>query len=433
MNFLLTLLAFTPLVFTGSVFFSYTSDKALFIRAIVSLVSVWFLIRLIHNEHFREKTLARLRLLSRNPVFLSVAAFFFFFVVSGIFAVDTFSAFFGTVERGEGVVGTLFFFGFFLFAALLFQKKEWLWFFKFTLLTSIILFIHAVTQVMAGIDRPYSLAGNSNFLSAYFLFPLLAAAIVFLDGRKQKSLFWRATAPVVAVTSFLGVFLANSRGVIVGMAIGVLSVLGYAAFSRDGGQKAVRAQKWSRVLLIGVVLLFGVFAMTKQSAVWQEIPALSRLVNVSLTADSTAGRLYHFKVALTAMDPAKNGLKRFFFGWGPENYFIVANTYYDPHQYSLYEYSLYDRVHNQVLDVFVASGLLGLLSSLAIWFFVFRFLFSGRLDFGSRSALLFFGIAYFIQNLFGFESLTTSIPFFAFLAFVIFLALPSHAPHDERT
>src|SRR5438045_2480100 len=113
MIFLLYLLALTPLVFSSSSFFPAISAKTVFIRLIIASVSCWFFIALFVQKSFREKVMTRLQLLMKNRIFVSVCAYFGFLIISTLLAVDRFSAFFGTLDRSEGLVGMLFFFGFF--------------------------------------------------------------------------------------------------------------------------------------------------------------------------------------------------------------------------------------------------------------------------------------------------------------------------------
>lgn len=431
MSLLLYLLALTPLVFTGRGILPYISDKLLFIRFIISLVSIWFFIQLLVYRPFQEKIASRLRLLSHKGLFLSICGYFFFFVLAGVLAVDKFSAFFGTVARGEGIVGMIFFFGFFLFALLLFVKKDWLWFFRISLIVSIILFIYQFIQFLGGTDRPSSFIGNPIFVSVYFLFALFAAAIVYTSAEPSNpkiNNIWPIIAWISVVLSLAGIIVANSRGVILGLIAGILTALFYLAVSN------IKWRKLSLTILGVAIVLSGIFWFTKDTLVWQRVPILNRFVStLSANPDpATRSRFNDYKIALRAINPSANGYKKFLIGWGPENFPVAFNTYFDPQNDIVYDPHLSDRVHNQILNTFVTTGLLGLLSYLVIWLFAFMTILRSRAGIFSsnrgiflRLAMIFFGIAYFVQNLFAFDGLTNHIPFFVFLGFILYMELES--------
>ena len=153
---LLYALAFTPLIVTKSLFFPFISGKSIFIRLVVTLVAVGFA-WLVFKERGSEdrgsasadrgQTSIRMRKLLKNKVFWFVGAFMVLMIISTLFAVNPYRAFFGDTERAEGLVTMLFLFGFFVFASLLFERKNWLMFFKLTLISGAVLFIHELVQL----------------------------------------------------------------------------------------------------------------------------------------------------------------------------------------------------------------------------------------------------------------------------------------------
>ena len=68
------------------------------------------------------------------------------------------------------------------------------------------------------------------------------------------------------------------------------------------------------------------------------------------------------------------------------------------------------------------QGIFGLIFYLLVWFFLFKAAWKGD-EIVYRAPLLFFGVSYFVQNLFAFDATVTYIPLFAILAFLIFLQL----------
>src|SRR3989339_258600 len=147
-------LTLTPLIVDKSVFAPYVSGESIFIRGVLVIVSILFIINFFYKKEFREGIVEKVKKIIRNPLFLSISVFIFITMVSAIFAVDKYGAFWGNLERAEGLVGLAFFFSFFVFSLLIFEKKDWLWFFKLSLFTSLILLGKEFTEFFSGIVRP---------------------------------------------------------------------------------------------------------------------------------------------------------------------------------------------------------------------------------------------------------------------------------------
>ena len=102
-------------------------------------------------------------------------------------------------------------------------------------------------------------------------------------------------------------------------------------------------------------------------------------------------------------------------------YKIVFDKHSTP-QMLLYTFQGFDRVHNKILDVGVMSGILGLLSYFFIFFALFytliKILFQRKIDFQLVGAIMALFIAYFVNNLFLFDTLNSYILFFLMIGFV---------------
>ncbi len=126
----------------------------------------------------------------------------------------------------------------------------------------------------------------------------------------------------------------------------------------------------------------------------------------------------------------KGGLKKFIFGWGPDNYLAAFYAHGDQKIYFL-DAAPFDRAHNQVFDVLVMNGVIGFLAYLSIWFFILKHIFFEKQFSVERLLLAFFTAAYFVQNLSVFDNMTTYIPLFIFLAYTVFLSV-NHYDHHGR-
>jgi tetratricopeptide (TPR) repeat protein len=120
--------------------------------------------------------------------------------------------------------------------------------------------------------------------------------------------------------------------------------------------------------------------------------------------------------------------ERFWLGWGQENFNIPFAKHFDP-SLPLSIDVWYDRVHNIVLDTAVASGALGLVSYLGVFgvaFFSLARIFAKVTDnknvFFPLGAIVVLA-AYFAQNIWVFDMISSYMMFFLSLAFANFLII----------
>jgi O-antigen ligase len=449
------MLAFTPLIVwnTNSVFFPYVTTKNIFMRAFLVLTSILFIIYFFYAKEFREEIIQKVNKFIKHPLVISIFAFIFILIISTIFAVDKYSAFWGNIERAEGLVGIIYFFAFFVFSLLVFEKKDWLLFFKLSLFTSFVLLFREFWQFLSGVVRPGSLADNPTFLAGYLLFSIACSLIVFNDGVPLETtrarsggsslMGWKIFSIIILILSVLGIFIAETRGTILGLAVGIVAILIYGIFKgKEINFWKFNLRKISIIILCFLAIFSLIFISTRKNEIWQKVPGFSRVSVVSEGDATTATRLLLEKLSMQAVNPTQNGFSKFLVGWGPENFGLAYGKYINPRQFN-YETSWFDRAHNELLDRLVMNGVLGLIAYLAIWFFFFKSIFKKReiiLPLNSYEknkqaslpqeqfsllhvGLLFFGISFLVHLLFIFDQITTSIPFFAVLSFATYLAI----------
>lgn len=416
-------LAFVPLIVNTSVFFPFIFGKTLMIRIFISLVSLLFTVHLFANEEFRAEMGGKLKRSIKNPLFISTTALIAIMAVGSYFAVTPFRAFFGDVERGEGLLGWLYFYGFFIYSLFIFEKKDWAMFFKLNLVTAAILFIKEVAEYAGPGSRPGSFTGNPEFLASYFLFTIFASLIGYYYSDKKKEPVWRVFSLLSVVISFVGLFMTETRGAMLGLVAGLFLLIVYGFFHGRSvhvwGRATLRAV--SMWLLIAMIAVGGVFFATKSNSVWQKIPGFARVAQFSFSGQTVQTRLISAGVSIKAIDPTTNGWERALLGWGQENFSVAYNTHYNPLYYHL-EHTWFDRAHNKIMDVAVMEGLLGLLAYLAIWASIAWFVFKKKGFSFDMMLVLFFAGAYFVNLLFLFDQITTAIPLFAFFGFVVYVA-----------
>jgi len=428
LKWLLFSLAFVPLLVNYDTLFPFIFTKTLLIRGAVTLFWVFFAVWFFTRKDEAKKTLDVNWRFIKNPLYLLTSLYIFLMLLSTVFAVDWYRAFFGDIERGEGFLGMLHFFGFFVAALMVFKKSDWATFFKFNLITGAILLVDSIGEIVSGeLNRAQSFVGNPTFTAGYFLFVILSALLAF--KMTKDSIGWRIFSFAMIFGGMVGVFLTGTRGAILGLAAGIIVAILYFAVkgkseTLDLGFLKTDLQKASIILLVLAFLTVGGFAATRESALWQNIPGLNRFADITLQDNTVQTRLISAGVSLNAINPVDNGVHRFLLGYGWENFNVAYNKYFNP-EYMRYEALWFDRAHNKLMDVLVMNGVLGLLAYLAAWLAVLYLAFRRIEDKQIAASLLFFGTAFFIQNLFVFDQISTYIPFFAFLGFTVFASSES--------
>ena len=420
-------LAFVPLIIAESVFFPFIFGKVVMIRVFVALVSMLFAVHIIANAEFRKGVYGKLKLIAKNPLFVTTTAFVALSVVSTIFAANPFRAFFGDVERGEGLIGLLYFYGFFVYSLLVFEKKDWIWFFRLNLFTGVALLTKAVAEVGEGAVRPGSFTGNPAFLGGYFLFVVFAALVSFYYSKKDP--VWKFFSAAMLPLGVIGLFLTQTRSAMAGLVVGALALIVYGALHGKAIMlwKGFSLRNVAFATLAAMVLIGGIFVATKNDPLWQRVPGFNRIAHFTLMDATVQTRLISLGVSRNAIDPGKNGMQKFLIGWGPENFSIAYNKYYNP-EYYRYEHTWFDRAHNKLMDVAVMNGILGLLAYVGIWLSVAWLVFRKKGFSFDMMAALFFGGAFFFNLLFVFDQVSTIIPLFAFFAFLAYVSTMEDRP-----
>lgn len=416
---LLLLSVLYPFVSVPS-FFPTVMGENFFIRGCVVLVSMLFSIYVLYSEKERDLIIQKIQESIKNPLVISVCVFVCLSAISTIFAVDTYSAFWGTIERLGGFAGLFYFFCLFVFIFLIFEREDWFLFFKAHIVVSTIVFSREIIELLGGLTRPSSFLGNPTLLAGYFLFSLFCALAVLSETENK---FWKYFTLMTCVLSVVGIFMTQTRGTLVGLVVAGVSVLGYILIRGKGvTYRGVNLREFAGIMLCIVFVFSLIFISTRKNDIWQKVPGLSRIALISGEDATTQTRLIVSKLSLQAVNPLNEGIKKLLIGWGPENFSLAYATYFNPKQFD-YKVEWFDRSHNKLLDVLVMTGLLGLLAYLSIFFFFFRSIFRNREFSLLQGALLFFGVSLFVHLLFIFDDVAVSVSLYAILAFSLFLQM----------
>ena len=455
-KFLLFITALTPFIVLSKIPFSFVLGKILFYRSIIEIALILFLIYLLLSASRRIETLKLLNFGTfKHLNFLYVFLFLFLIslIISTVFAVNPYRAFWGDLERGEGLFGFLHFFAFLTMAVAVFEKKDWQNFFKISLGVGFILIFYAFLQyfgiknfpfMFESEQRPLSFIGNPAFLATHMFFLMMSAVIIFHNSlfiihNSILKKFWRYFSLLIIILSVATIFITATRGAILGLGTGIFFLLIYFAINpvrnssgalnpaaeqrgtiSNGVKKPLTFKLLNRrlisIILLSLIIIFsGTFWLTRQNQFWQDIPGLNRLAKTAIfdvNDTSTQFRLITWKLSWDAFK------EKPILGWGIENFLVAYEKHYNP-DYAIYGESWMDRAHNKIFDVLVMQGIFGLLTYFGIFGAVFYLLFKKVGGFISITLATLIG-GYFIQNLFVMDQIISDIMFFAILGYLIF-------------
>lgn len=395
----LFLLALTPLVLYRP-FFHYPASTKAFFFFVVAEVVLFLLVWLFASRPAWRP--------ARGSV--SVAFFLFILVLAAatLFGVDPSMSFWSMPGRMTGLLLYLHLaIVYVAMIAVLRDERAWRTFFAVQVLSGLIIaLLHFFPQLAGEIlvqEAGGSTLGNSSVLGAYLLF-CIALAVVLATWPSTKRLargFWTVSAFVFFVT----LFSTDAHAAQASIALG--AILGVALFSmRRTSLPWKRTGRTLAALLVVSSMTVAILTFVPRS------PVHEAFVDIG---DPT--RFVIWDIAL------KGILERPLLGWGPENFSTVFLQHYNPclNSPACGPGSWADRAHNIVLDTTAGSGVLGLLAYLAVFIVAMVALWRRRSASLNEDAitvsLISLLVAYFVQNLTGFDSLVSLWMWVIVLAF----------------
>lgn len=394
------LVLFAPLIVNTRFFFPFVAPKTIFFRIIVEILLAAYLFLVISHKHYRPKI---------NALTIAIALFLGVFILASFTGVNFERSFWSTNERMTGIWTMLHLFAFFIILSSVFKKREdW----EKVLGVSIIVGVLLSLYILKGNEistRGGGTIGNTSFMAAYLLFDIFFAIILFLSKRGR----WQIFSGVSLAIMLPVLFTSSANGAIISFYGGLFLLgLGYLIFSQK------KLLKRLALAVVLVLIILGIF-----SAIFQPLFLKDKIENT----------LKEMKPRLVVWEKGLKGFQeRPILGWGPENFNVVFNKYFNPCMF-LSECGSeiwFDRTHNIVFDTLVATGIIGLLAYLSIFgIAVHRLLKTLSKLVEKKNIFIPLGIAvllivYFFQNLLVFDMINTYLMFFLSLAFVNFLIHP---------
>jgi O-antigen ligase len=397
---------FIALLYIQGFFFPFIITKTIFFRALVIIASAMYLFLLwLDYARYRPRV---------NTAFVLVAGFFVINLAAAIFGLDFYKSFWSNFERMEGLSG-LIFLVLYLFFLINFlpDARDWRIYLRLTALVGLLGALYGLFQRFnllsvfeAGASRTAGTLGNAAFFAGFLLLSLGLTLYYYLSEDDKK---YRVAALLAAVIELFVLMLTQTRGALLGLAVGLIAYLILNTVFSAG-----RLRKYSAVVLAILMIAAAAAYIERGRLAKSDIELVRRLATISLADPTVKNRLLVWQMAIGSFKEHP------ILGVGMENFDAVYNKYYTP---AISE-DWFDRTHNIYLDQLSAAGVLGLASYLSILGWLFYLLFKKRkIEYQAFAILTSLLVAYAIHNFFVFDVLTTAIFYFLLIGLISFRQL----------
>lgn len=393
----------TPAVLIKDYFFPFVVPKTIYFRIIVDIMFMAYVLLAISNPKYRPKI---------TPLTATIALFIGVGILASVLGVNFQRSFWSVFERMTGILTFLHLFVFFIILTSCFkERKYWERFLAFSIMVGLYICFYAWTAKTVN-ARGGGTVGNTSFMASYLIFNIFFTIILFFT----KGNWWKIFAAIALMILLAGILVsiepsdAAKLALTVGAFVLGFSYLMFYLFSSGKTWMKKLAFFIILFLVLGMLLALQIgFVKNKIIGIWGSSSLQSRMVIWNIAIHGWQDRPL--------------------LGWGLENFYRPYAKYFDP-QLPLTRDLWYDRAHNVVFDTLVDSGILGLISYFLIYivavFSLLRILpkVSERKNLFFPLGLISLLAAYFVQNLFNFDMISSYMTFFFTLAVTHFLIYP---------
>ncbi len=369
-RFFLFLVPLSIVVVSNGTLFPFIVGKYAVFRGLTDLALIFFLLGVIFDSVEWPAVKERILKVIKNPLVIAISVFVVAFLLACFFGYDPAASFWANFERGEGGLQIITLYIFFLLTLFLFRREgDWRKLLKVSLIAAVLMIAYGVLaalNVQGFIGVPLNFAnrfegslGNPEYVAPYLTFSIFFALYFFLY-EKKRSVKWFLGGLIALLFAFF--VMSQTRGAFGGLAAGIIAFLLYMAFAQGG-----KWRKWGLTFLVVCLLAGSTGIYFRKSEFVQKLPG-GRFFDISLS--QITPRLLTWGTALRGFEA------RPIFGWGPENFAVVFDKYFNPAIYnSPNAQTWFDRAHDVFLDYAAETGAVGLLSYLGVLatFFVVLF------------------------------------------------------------
>ena len=238
---------------------------------------------------------------------------------TSIFGTHFYNSFFATLERLQGVVYWLFLLVYILLLKFYFRtSKDWMAFFKITILVSFVASIYAILQKFSlidvfhsGIDRAEGTLGNAAFLGSYLLLAVILGFWLFL---REQNKIWKYSILIINLFNIFVLYLTLTRSALLALLVffTVWIFTGASSFSR-------KYKMISRGVLALMLILVVLSIIFRDYLANLDNDIINRLFVISLDSPVIKNRLLVWQGAL------QNIGNYFWLGLGMNNFDVLFN------------------------------------------------------------------------------------------------------------
>ena len=354
--FLLMASLLVPIIVPSGFFFPYVAPRNIFFRVVAELGAVALVWALCFGSEELD--------LRYEPIFWALVAFVSAALLSALFSPARDHSLYGDFERMGGVWSWLHLALFFLLLRTL-RDQEWSWVLNGALIVSIVVSVSTILEhsTIASAARlsssmlsaSSSTVGNSGLLAAYLLFAIALAAYLASTSVRLRLLYLAA-----AGVNLLALVYAENRSTVIGLALGaVMGSVIFAALHTPARRRWVAPAAAFGLALLVVGISAGIRAFPS-GALTRAAPTVLQRLALTNPAGADESRTMQWRAAI-------DGFKdRPLLGYGLENHNLVWSAHFDSGIYRL-DTDVFDRTHNQYLELLATTGLIGTMAFLGIW------------------------------------------------------------------
>lgn len=359
------LTAFIPLIIFSQFISPFHFGKAVVFRSLIEILAVFYIVLVINY--------GKIYLPPLTPLFWAITFFTIVFGITTLISINIYQSFFGTLERMGGWFSFLHFWGFFIIAtAVLKEKNDWLKFIKISLFISLLSTFYGFLQKTqadwvigsGGRVKIFGTIGNPALFAGYEIFNAFLALMLSFKPKISKG--ERYFYNIVFLLNSLGILLTGVRGSVLAVVIGII-LFGFLYSFNFGSRKIKLATIFFLTIIIFAAAIL--YSLRNQPFI-KNNQYLARYSDISPTAYTVQTRFWAWQAGFNGWN---DSLKTIIFGWGPEMFNIPFSKYFNPKFFKgIGSETLFDRAHNQFLEVLFTMGLVGFTAYILIFITAFK-------------------------------------------------------------
>lgn len=368
-------------------YFPYITTKQITFNILIEVLTIIWLALIIRFPEVRPK---------KSWITWGLAAFLGAVLISSLAGVDFALSFWGNLERMMAFFPLVHFFLYYLILITVMRSDwDWFWLLNLSVLVGVIITILGMVN-----NYSASTIGNTEYVAGLMIFDFWFAVWLML---KTKSWWLKLLYAVAGVMAVVGLIRADINGANLGLAVSLVVFGLIMAFT--GKQKILKIV--CAATAIGLVLAVGVAWSFRDAPIFNNNTVGHLLRGFSGQNVTLNTRLLSWSFA------AKGFWERPVFGTGFGNYAAVFDKYFSAKFYDWTQEDRFDRAHNNIVDLTITTGIVGILAYLSIFAAVAYYLWRGYkhrhmdgLDLAMLFAVL---VGYFIHNLAVFDALVNYV------------------------